>query len=141
MKLIYTFLLLLAIAPASSAQEVDEDEAEIFWEDNIQAILDLDKEKVMSQTNFPLSTFDGDWDSKAFESGFDLIFNEDLIAQLKYESVRSIQPVEYEPGEMTYMLVILSSTEIDGEQFESATMLSFKKYEGSWKLYRIDMAG
>ena len=141
MKLAYTFLLLLFIAPIALAQEIDKDEAEDFWEDNIQAILDLDKEKVMTQTNFPLNTFDGDWDQRAFESGFDLIFNEDLIADLKYQSVRDIQSVEYEPGEITIILDIFSVTEIDGEEFESATILSFKKFEGSWKLYDIKMAG
>lgn len=141
MKLAYTFLLLLVIAPITLAQEIDKDEAEDFWEDNIQAILDLDKEKVMTQTNFPLNTFDGDWDQRAFESGFDLIFNEDLIADLKYQSVRDIQSVEYEPGEITIILDIFSVTEIDGEEFESATILSFKKFEGSWKLYDIKMAG
>ena len=141
MKLAYTFLLLLVIAPITLAQEIDKDEAQDFWEDNIQAILDLDKEKVMTQTNFPLNTFDGDWDQRAFESGFDLIFNEDLIADLKYQSVRDIQSVEYEPGEITIILDIFSVTEIDGEEFESATILSFKKFEGSWKLYDIKMAG
>lgn len=141
MKLFYTLLLLLTLAPVTIAQEIDEDEAEVFWEENIQPILDLDKDKVTSQTNFPLLVFDGEWDEKMFASEYDSIFNKDLLADLKYHSIRDLDFDADESGEIYFILSVLSITEMDGEQFESATILYFKRFDGIWKLYKVVMAG
>ncbi len=139
MKLIYIFVLFISVSQFSFSQLSDEEEAEIIWETNIQAILDLDKKKVLSQTVFPLNTYKGVWNRSTFISDFDFIFNTDLLKDLKYQDVRDLQPSEEESGELAFILIVMTFTEIDGEDFESSTIFSFKKFEGDWKMYNIEL--
>lgn len=140
-----TFFVLLAgffiMSSSVIAQEINKIEPQQFWETNIQAILDSDVDKVVSQAHFPMTTFDGDWSEEPFIDAFDMLFDEAVLAELKTQSFRDIQPFEGNGGEMTYMVVIATETEFEGELYESVTLLSFKKFDGEWKLYDIDMAG
>jgi hypothetical protein len=142
MKMILTICAAFLLFGSSvQAQTLNKVEPQQFWETNIQAILDQDLDLVVSQSHFPMSTFEGDWKENDFRDAFEILFDETTIAALQSQTYRDIQPVEYEPGEITYMVVILTEMEVDGEMFESATILSFKKFDGVWKLYNIDMAG
>ena len=142
MKTFFTLLAgFLLMSSAVSAQGINKIEPQQFWETNIQAILDSDIDEVVSQSHFPMSTFEGDWSRKDFINSFDMLFDESILASLKNQTFRDIQPIEDYPGEITYMVVIVTYTEMEGEMFESATILSFKKFDGAWKLFDIDMAG
>lgn len=134
------FVTTLFIGSSVNAQEIDLDQADAFWNSNIQAILDGDVAKVVTQTNFPLTTFEGDWTEEEFRSNFEVIFDEVTLADLASQDLTDIQVVEDEEG-LTYMIVLLTTFEIEEEFYESATILSFMEIEGDWKLYRIDIAG
>ncbi|MFK7783789.1 MAG: hypothetical protein AB8B56_01665 [Crocinitomicaceae bacterium] len=142
MKTLFTLLTgIFLINTTSYAQSIKKTEPQHFWETNIQAIVDGDVEEVIRQSHFPMSTFEGDWSKNSFSDAFDILFDASAVENLKSQSYRDIQPMEDSPGKMTYVVVITTEMEIDGEIFESATILSFKKFEGEWKLYNIDMAG
>lgn len=138
LSLITGLLLTTSFAFSQSLEKVEPQQ---FWDTNIKAILDNDVEKVVSQSHFPMSTFEGDWSKKDFMDAYEILFDESVLGDLRMQSYRDIQPVEYTPGEITYMIVIVTETEHEGEVYESATILSFKKFDGEWKLYDIDMAG
>jgi len=138
------FTLLTAVVllnTTSFAQGLNKTEPQQFWNTNIQAILNSDVDAVVGQSHFPMSTFEGDWSKKSFKDAFDILFDESALEELSSQSYRDIQPVEDSPGVMTYIVVITTEMVVDGETFESSTILSFKKFEGEWKLYNIDMAG
>lgn len=142
MKTFFTLLTgFLLITSSAEAQSLNKVEPQQFWETNIQAILDSDLDDVVSQSHFPMTTFEGDWSQKDFINSFDILFDESILASLRDQSFRDIQPIESSPGEITYMVVIVTYMEVEGETYESATILSFKKFDKEWKLYDIDMAG
>jgi hypothetical protein len=142
MKTFFTLLAgFLIISSSAIAQGIDKLEPQQFWDTNILALIDGDVEKVVSQSNFPITTFDGDWSEEAFIDAFEILFDRTALAELKTQSFRDIQPFEESGGKMTYMVVITTLTESDGEVYESSTLLSFKKFGGEWKLFDIDMAG
>ncbi len=142
MKTFFALLVgFLIMSSSLIAQEINKIEPQQFWETNIQAILESDVDKVVSQSYFPMTTFDGDWSEEAFIDAFDMLFDKAVLVELKTQSFRDIQPFEGNGGEMTYMVVIATETEFEGEFYESVTLLSFKKFDGEWKLYDIDMAG
>ena len=125
----------------SFSQSINKIEPEQFWETNIRAILDSNIDEVVSQSHFPMATFEGDWSKNSFIDAFEILFDESVLASLSSQTYRDIQAFEDGPNKVTYMVVIVTETEYEGEFYESATMLSFKKFDGEWKLYQIDMAG
>lgn len=135
------FIVLLFVTTTTFAQDANENDQKDLWETNIQAILSGDVETVVSQSYFPMTTFEGEWDKAYFLEAYDIIFDASVLAQLSELSYEDIQLVENETEDPSYMIVIATATEIDGELYESATILSFKKFDGAWKLYAIDMAG
>lgn len=142
MKTLFTMLAgFLLISSSVFAQTLKKVEPQQFWDTNIQAILGSELDEVVSQSHFPMTTFEGDWSKKDFINSFDLLFDKSILAALRDQSYRDIQPIESSPGEITYMVVITTYTEVEGETYESVTILSFKKFDGEWKLYDIDMAG
>ena len=133
--------IFLLVSTTAFGQSINKTEPQQFWDTNIQAILNSDVDEVVSQSHFPMTTFEGDWSKKDFIDAFDILFDESVLESLKAQNYRDIQPVEYSPSEVTYMVVIVTEMEMDGEIYESATILSFKKFDDEWKLYDIDMAG
>ncbi len=138
MTLFVGFMLMTSFAFSQSLNKIEPQQ---FWETNIQAILDSDVDEVVSQSHFPMITFEGDWSKNSFIDAFDILFDESVLSALKSQTYRDIQTFEDSPGEITYMVVIVTYLESEGEVYESATMLSFKKFDEKWKLYQIDMAG
>ncbi|MDG1333467.1 MAG: hypothetical protein P8P74_14115 [Crocinitomicaceae bacterium] len=142
MKTFFTLLTtVLLINSSSFAQSINKTDPQQFWDTNIQAIVNGDVDEVVSQSHFPMTTFEGEWSKKDFTDAYEILFDETAIAELSSQTYRSIQPLEDGPNNVIYVVVITTVTEFDGEVFESSTILSFQKYEGEWKLYQIDMAG
>jgi len=142
MKTLFTLLsAFLLMTSLSVAQSINKTGPQQFWETNIHAIIDGDVDQVVEQSYFPMSTFEGDWKKREFIDAFDILFDESAVEALKNQSYRDIQSVDDGTGNREYIVVITTEMEIDGEILESATILSFKKFDGEWKLYNIDMAG
>lgn len=142
MKTFFTLLAgFLLFSSSVFAQGLNKMEPQQFWDTNIQSILDNDMEKVVSQSHFPMTTFNGDWSEEEFMDGYDLIFDELFLAELQKQTFRDIQAFEEGGGMMTYMVVVTTVTEYEGEVYENSTLLSFKKFDGEWKLYDIGVAG
>lgn len=142
MKILFSlFIGFILVSPSTYAQGINKTEPQQFWETNIQAILESNVEEVVNQSHFPLNTFEGEWSENDFVDAFEILFSEVELSELRSQSYRDIQMFEDEDGATIYMVVILTETEIEGEYYESATILSFKKFDGQWKLYDIDMAG
>lgn len=140
MKFVVLIGLMLSLLNVR-AQNIDPIEAKTFWESNVQKILEGDKNTVADQTHFPLNTFRGKMERAEFLENFEDLFSEDVLKDLSRQGPSDIQPVEYDPGVVTYMIVTILETEVDREVMESAVVLSFKKYDGAWKLYSVDIAG
>ncbi len=134
------FFALIVTASFANAQSLNKTEPQQFWDTNIQAILDEDVDAVVEQAYFPMSTFEGDWSKRDFKNSFDVIFDRSVLEALGKQTYRDIQATNGTDG-LTYKVVVMTYTEIDGELYESATMLYFQKFDDEWKLFKIDMAG
>ena len=142
MKTLFSLLTIVLLMNANAfAQGIKRTEPQEFWETNIQAIISGDVDQVVKQSYFPMSTFEGDWSEEDFIDAFDILFDESTIAALPSMTYRDIQTPDEGSRNLEYILVVSTSTEIDGELYESALILSFSKIEGEWMLYHIDMAG
>jgi hypothetical protein len=146
-------LSLLTISPffKSFAQKADLETVQSFWNSNIAAMISLDKETIISQTNFPLLgswgyviELDGDadsWTKEDFVQNIDKIFNDDLRVKLRRMDHNQLVHHLDENGQLNFILQLLFITEEEGVKYESATLLYFKQFDGIWKLYQIEYAG
>jgi hypothetical protein len=146
-------LSLLTISPffQSFAQKADLETVQSFWNSNIAAMISLDKETIISQTNFPLLgswgyviELDGDadsWTKEDFVQNIDKIFNDDLRVKLRRMDHNQLVHHLDENGQLNFILQLLFITEEEGVKYESATLLYFKQFDGIWKLYQIEYAG
>jgi len=129
---LFTFLTNL-----SFSQIRDTLEAKKFWADNIQAIINLDKTKIISQTNFPLEiNIDEElWSKDDFTARLDNLYTAEFRDELKSGSIDNIDAwTMFEDESDTYMLVSFSKF----EEYD-ALVFMFKQFDGNWKLYGIDM--
>lgn len=134
------FFAILFMGSFANAQSINKTEPQQFWDTHILAILDKDVERVIDQSIFPMETFEGEWSKKDFRDAFDIIFDATTLEALGNQSYRDID--SYDDGDgLVYTVVISTSTEIDGELYESALILSFSKFDKDWKLFKIDVAG
>jgi len=137
----YLFVLSLALLSFGAlAQEGMEESKKEFWESAINPIVAGEMEKVVSQTTFPLKTDFGTYDEEKFRKEYNVFFSKEAMLDLRRQNADSAQPVEY-GDELTFMVIALMEEEIDGEIMESAYVYSFKKVNGTWMLYQINMAG
>ena len=137
------FVLLAAVFLSSAplnAQDLDTDEGVDFWAWYISPILQYNVDEVIRQSSFPLATYEGDLSEEEFRELFPVIFDETTLETLSYMDHNSIQVLGYDEYTV-YRVTIYSEFEIDGEYFETATILSFKQEFGAWKMFRIDIAG
>jgi len=128
--------LCLVLATVSIAQIENQDEADKFWAENITAIVQLNKEKIFSQTNFPLDINIGkeSWNQEKFSGLLDVIFSQEVRTILRGGSTDRIDAYEMGDDEaQTYMLVCDVTYKNYGVE-----VLMFKQFEGVWKLYGID---
>lgn len=136
MKNVLLFLCLL-FATVSTAQIENQEEADKFWNENILAIVQLNKEKIIEQTNFPLDINVGEelWNQEKFKGLLDVVFSQDTRTDLRSSSSGdSIDAFTMGEDEgQTYMLVCDVTYKNYGVE-----VLMFKQFEGVWKLYGID---
>lgn len=139
-----SFLLILisafSLSPSVNAQDLDSDEGENFWARYIDPILLYDLDQVVDQTSFPIATYEGDLNEEDFLELYEIIFDEATIDALSYMDYTAIKVLGYDENTI-YQLSILTEFEIDEEYYESATILSFRQENGSWKMFQIDIAG
>lgn len=133
---VFTLLSIMAVG-----QVTDTDLNEV-WNDNIQSIIHMDKEKIVEQTQFPL---EGGWafmvDSREptiddYRSGLEVLFPEELREELKGldHSVLSI-------NEEVISYSFYQTFQEGEDTFESMTIYTFSKVDGVWKLTSITIAG
>lgn len=134
----YLTILFLVLSIKLFSQISDREEAQRFWQTNVQAVINLDQEVILNQTRFPLniSTDQGNekWNKETFKAKLALVFNEKIRKELSKENIDFIDAwVMSEDSSDTYMLIFLNPT----DTFE-AVVFSFMQFEGLWKLYGID---
>jgi len=129
--ILFSFLTNLSFSQIS-----DTLEARRFWENNIQAIVKLDKQKIISQTKFPLdvNVGDGSWSETEFKARLDSVFTEPLRTELSDGNYHDIDAwVMSDDANETYMVVTFGSY-----RKYDVIVLMFKEFDGVWKLYGID---
>lgn len=136
-----TLVLLILVSNLSYSQEIDPVEAQLLWENNITAILEENHELMMDQTIFPLNTFYGELTPDDFRSSINNIFTQEVIEDIRKQTPNDFQVVINDEGITAYMLVVLTTTVTEDGEFESATILCFRKEMNTWKLFHIDAAG
>lgn len=135
MKTLLT-VLLLAVSGIASAQLKDTLEAERFWADNIQNIVQGKKELVLQQVHFPIRVAGKDLTKAQFQKMYDQLFPEALKADLGEMDVLDIDAwVMLYDTTPTYMIV--SYEGYDPDVYE-ALVLCFLQYDGKWMLNRMD---
>lgn len=122
------------------AQSFDAEEGENFWARYIDPILLYDVDQVVDQTTFPIATYEGDLNEEDFRDLYEIIFDETTLESLSEMDYTSIEVIDSEVGRVC-IIAIMTMFEIDEEYYESATILSFEEIDGSWQLFRIDIAG
>lgn len=147
------FLLLFLVSLCSLGQGTNKDVVLSFWNSNIQSIINLDKAKIIEETNFPLEgswgyvlelkTSPEQWTKEDFVNNIDKIFNEELRNNLKSKTYNDLVHYKDETGTLSFIINLNFSTKDDqsGETFESSTILFFKMFDNHWKLYSIEYAG
>lgn len=140
MKLL-TNALFLVVSCITFGQEIDPIEAQLLWETNITAILEENHDRIIDQAEFPLNTFYGDLTPEEFRSSIHDFFTAEVLEDIRRQTPEDFQVIVNADGITAYMLVVMTTTVTEDGEFESATILSFKKEATGWKLYHIDAAG
>jgi len=137
-RLLLLFFLSSATMGFSQKDDLkDTLEAKRFWADNIQNIIELNKQKILAQTNFPLIINDERIDKEQFESELDKHFT----ARIRYELQSLPFPTRLkawyigDDATPTYMVPCL---EILDKEHYLAVVFVFYQYNGKWKLKEID---
>ena len=83
------------------------------------------------------------WTKELYTNNLDQIFTEEIRIAMRAKTINDLAHFKTDEGETSLLLSILIET-YDKESdmtFESSYMFFFKKFEGNWKLYKIDIAG
>lgn len=154
LSLLFLFLVIFPFVKSSAyAQEgavFSEEELQKFWNSNIKAIVELDQEKIIQQTNFPLQ---GDWYvayelwdaseeelQEAFTTDPGVVFDPDVRSMLGSMTWQNVIVNDYEEGVVLTVPVYLSY-EAEGEIYEFATIFEFATIDEQWMLIAIVYAG
>jgi hypothetical protein len=148
--LIIAFTLLTSI---SFSQLVPKAELEQFWNSNILSILKIDKEAIIAQTNLPLDGAWGymvddlsepeSWTQELYSNNLEKIYTEEIRIAMRSKTINDLAHFTTDEGETALLLSIMIET-YDKESdmtFESSYMFFFKKIDGNWKLFKMDIAG
>lgn len=128
--------ILLFISSTIFSQITDRVEAQKFMEDNIYNMVILEKDKIVTQTNFPLEIYTGDktWGKDEFSSKLSTLFSDAMRIELRGSTIDNIDAwVMAKDTSETYMLACF----VPYEEYTAVVFL-FKKFNGTWKLYGID---
>lgn len=123
---------------------------EAFWNDNVTAIIKLDRKKIIEQTYFPLEgewfvVFDM-WESteeelqEAYKERMEEIFDQELRDLLAENTAEILSVEEYEEDTIL-SLPLFFDVEVDGDIYESTVILEFRMIAEKWMLTAIHYAG
>lgn len=137
-----TILLLLIALNTTGAfsQLSDRAEAQKFWDDNIQAIVDFDQAKILAQTHYPLEfgTSTGartKLTQTQFKAELSRVFSEALRTELSKKTIDAIDAWKmYGDETETYMIALDSAPE--GYDY---VMLTFLQFDGKWLLNSVGL--
>ena len=138
----------------SYSQKTDLATVRNFWDTTIMEIVRLDKDKIIEHTHFPvegswgyalemegLSEEPEEWSDADFKNNLDKIYTAETRSALQKKTYNDLVHFIDDQGELNFILQLTFETEMDGETYESATILYFKRYESIWKLFKIEYAG
>ncbi len=146
-------IVFLFLTSVLFAQATPRDVVISFWNSNIKAIVELDKETILNQTNFPLEGSWGyaieldkapeEWTKDDYTNNLLKIFNQETRDQLKQKTYNDLVHYKNEQGELIYIVNVVFSTKMEDsdEYMESSTIFFFKMFDSKWKLYSIEYAG
>jgi hypothetical protein len=150
-----TFLIIAftQLTIISYSQLVSKPELEQFWNSTILPIVQLDNETVISQTNFPLDGAWGymvddlsepeSWTQALYSNNLEKIYTNEIRIALRGKTINDLSHFTTDEGQIALLLSILIET-YDKESdmtFETSYMYFFKKFDGYWKLFKIDIVG
>lgn len=137
----------------SFGQLVPKHEVEEFWNSNMLPIIKLDKATIENQTNFPLEGSWGyivddlgdpeSWTKELYVENLGQIYSDAIRIAIRSKSINDLAHMTTESGETALLLSVYVETK-DKESdivYETSYMFFFKKFEGVWKLYKIELAG
>jgi hypothetical protein len=143
-------LLALMFVSSFTFAQPGEDELLGVWNNQVQAIIDLDLDGIRNQCNdyvggewgyiVGLENLPEEWTVGELIKNAEVIFLEEVRADLKYGDHTMLELVEGENG-FEIHLTLYDEVEEDGEIYESATILVYELIEGEWKLSFIYIAG
>lgn len=143
------FLLSFCSALMSCAQPGDK-EIEAVWNKQVKAIRDLDINGIKAQCDeyiggdwgyvVGLESEESEWTVEEFIENAHFIFSDEIREDLQYGDASMMELHESESGWELH-LALFSSEEIEGEVYESATILMYWLVEGEWKLFSVLFAG
>lgn len=146
-------LFFLLLTSALFSQSTPRDVVISFWNSNIRAIIDLDAETIINQTNFPLEGSWGyaieldktpeEWTKDDYTNNLGKIFNQETRDQLKQKTYNDLVHYRNEQGELIYIVNVVFTTRMEDsdDMMESSTIFFFKMFDSKWKLYSIEYAG
>lgn len=148
--LIIAFTLLTSISFSQLVQKAELDE---FWNSNILPMVKIDKEAIIAQTNFPLDGAWGymvddlsepeSWTQELYSNNLEKIYTEEIRIAMRSKTINDLAHFTTDEGETALLLSIMIET-YDKESdmtFELSYMFFFKKIDGNWKLFKMDIAG
>ena len=126
---------------------MSQDDCKIFIQECVDPLIDKNVTKLDSCIQFPLAgdwgyimglfVEDFEWNRNDFYENFEKLFTEEFIGELKEldcSDIEIYQGVDY----LEYVIGIPSS---DNSEFESATLLRYRKMKNTWVLVTIQVVG
>lgn len=138
MKFLILLLTLLPVALCAQLSEGDEMK-QLFWNSNIGNIIEMDMDSILLQTRFPLEVDrlgrKEKWTKEQFKAKVPILFDSGVLEQLGKDTYSSMEYWTYEDETSPTAMIVL----YPGNEEFNVVVLSFKQFDGDWKLYRIDM--
>jgi hypothetical protein len=136
---------------ANEVPQVSAEELQTFWDSCIEPIKNLDKEKLNRIVSFPL---EGEWgyliglekDGKElneadFYNNLDKVFYPEFLDSLQKKTIKDLEISMTAQKEPELLLSLGFEKWMDDFKAESSIILRFKKIQGKWMLYVIQLAG
>jgi len=141
----------MSMTNISFSQKASLETVRNFWDTNVLEIIRLDTKNIIEHTNYPVDgswgyvlELEGEpetWTNEDFNTGIPTLFNEQLRIAVRGKTYNDLVHFENEAGELEFILSLSFTTATDEGDFESSTFLYFKKFDGIWKLFKIEYAG
>jgi len=124
-------------------------EKKLLLNRNIQSMINLDKNAIIAQTNFPLSGNWGtaiglrgeaaDWTPKDLASNLDKFLNPEIRSRMSEFDQMSLQEGYDHESPLTFDTYASSEvTQNDGEYHSKVVRMTFGKVAKEWKLINLD---